>query len=251
MIYPVLNHDQISEFHQDSVIFMKSLYSESLCEEIRSYILEHEQNIISRYLSDARGLVVECINGHSLIKYFEYPLHYNASLFGRLLNSSIFEISRLLLNEPVYFISAEIHSRFPGASEIPAHQDNAYYGLQNGKALTFYIALDDQCVESGGLQYLSNRSDLEYKHSPSRASGFSLEVADKELLDALPSLSFRFKPGDASIHHSRSIHRAMQSPSSVSRSLVMRFSLFASSDFKRPGHDDWYRNMIRINRQSS
>ena len=27
---------------------------------------------------------------------------------------------------------------------IPPHQDNAYYGLEKGKALTFYIPLNSQ-----------------------------------------------------------------------------------------------------------
>lgn len=250
MITPVLGHDQIHEFHNTSVLFYKSLFPVSLCTHIRNYVLEHEQDIITNYSSDSKGLVVENINGSHFIKYFEHPFHYNASFFGKLLNSSVFQIAQLLLNEPVHFISAEIHSRFPCATEIPPHQDNAYYGLHHGKALTFYIALDDQSVQSGGLQYLSNPSDLEYIHQNSIASGFSLEIADKQLLNDLPTLSFNFSAGDATIHHSRSVHRAFQSPASASRSLVVRFSLYASTDFKRAGHDEWYKSMIKINRQS-
>ncbi len=244
------DQSQINDFHNSSVLFIKSLFPASLCSDIRKYIVDHEQDIIAKYLSDSKGLVVENINGVDYIKYFEFPLHYHAAVFGKLLNSTVYKVSELLLKEPVHFISAEIHSRFPGATDIPPHQDNAYYGLISGKGLTFYIALDNQSVNSGGLQYLSNSSDLEYEHIASTAAGFSLEIANKSTISALPVLSFDYTAGDATIHHSRSVHRATKSPSDSSRSIVIRFSLYASSDSKKLGHDQWYRSMINLNRQS-
>ena len=55
----------------------------------------------------------------------------------------MFEISKILLKSKVRLKSVEIHLRFGGCSSIPKHQDNAYYGLNDGKAL-FYIALNSQ-----------------------------------------------------------------------------------------------------------
>ena len=61
------------------------------------------------------------------------------------------------------------------------HQDNAYYGLDNGRALTFYIPINAQNASLGGLSYLAIEQSSEvYEHVPSKSSGFSLEVKNKE-----------------------------------------------------------------------
>ena len=62
------------------------------------------------------------------------------------------------------------------------HQDNAYYGLDNGKALIlFYVPINKQFAEKGGLKYLAikNSNDV-YEHKASNSSAFSLEIKEKE-----------------------------------------------------------------------
>ena len=91
----------------------------------------------------------------------------------------------------------QIHSCFPRASEIPAHQDNAYYGLEDGKAVTFYISLDPQSPASGGLQYLQNPIHNELTHRPGTKPGFSLEIADQTSLLSLTPFLPTYSPGDS------------------------------------------------------
>jgi hypothetical protein len=244
------SHDNLNLnlFNKDSVAFVPSLYSASLCSEVRNYILDREQDIINSYANDNRGLVCELVNGTPKIKYFEYPFHYDALFFGRFLNSRVFEIASILLNSDVRFVSAEIHSRFPNATSIPPHQDNAYYGLDDAKGLTFYIALDQQSPAKGGLQYLRNPIVNEFPHKASSASGFSLEIEDHSKISDLQLFSPEYSAGDCSIHHSRSVHFANPAPSSSDRSFVFRFSLFSIHSSKIPGHDERYKKAIASNR---
>ena len=246
-----IDSDIISVFKDRSVIFLPSLFAPSFCKDVRNYILKHELDIIKSYSSDKRGLVCEKVDNISRIKYFEYPFHYDSRFFGSFLCSKVFTLASSLLNSDVRFVSAEIHSRFSGATEIPPHQDNAYYGLNDGNALTFYIALDEQSPLTGGLQYLYNPITDEFLHHVSASPGFSLTIAERSTVFRLPLFSPVYSSGDCSIHHSRSIHFANPVPSGTSRSLVFRLSFYSTSSEVIPEHEERYNKAILCNRNSS
>ena len=102
-------------------------------------------------------MVFEKVNETRLIKYFDKPFQINFHLFNRFLTSKLFNLSKDLLEEDVYLDRAEIHSRFASGTEIPPHQDNAYFGLKRGKSLTFYISLNKQYPDEGGLYTIKYR----------------------------------------------------------------------------------------------
>ena len=114
-------------------------------------IFDKEEEIIEKYISDKKGLVLDHIKNKRLIKYFEYPFSFDKFIFGKFSQSDIYQIAETLLQEKVCIYSMEIHSRIALGTKIPPHQDNAYYGLKRGKALTFYIPLDKQNPFEGGL----------------------------------------------------------------------------------------------------
>ena len=245
----ILRDDSIyRRFNEDSVVFIPSLFPGIFCAEVRKYILAHESQIIEAYSADNRGLVCEVIDGIPKIKYFEYPFHFNSHYFGQFLNSNVLDLASFLLDSDVRFVSAEIHSRFPNATSIPPHQDNAYYGLNDAKGVTFYIALDPQCPEAGGLQYYRNPITNEFPHKYSTSSGFSLEVENKDNLSSLPLFSPEYSSGDCTVHHARSVHFANPVPSCSSRSFVFRFSFFSTNSVEIPGHDARYKQAVAANR---
>lgn len=243
-----LTQDQLTFFRINSFLHLKSLFPKSLCEDARSYFLQKESIIIEEYSEQPRGLVTEKFDNNQFIKYFEFPIHFNSSLFGQFLTSGIFNIGSQLLESPVRYFSAEVHSRYSGATKIPIHQDNAYYGLMGGQGLTFYIALDKQLPSSGGLQYISNPVTDEFEHSPCDSSGFSLTIDQPILLNSRKLIQPVYDPGDCTIHHSRSVHFADCVPSGSDRSIVFRISLFSEFETKKPGHDEWYQSIIMMNR---
>ena len=176
----VLNGKANLEFNENSVITIKNLFEQSFCEEVVNFIQINEANIIEKYKNDKKGLVLDEFETDWLIKYFEYPFSYNRNLFGKFANSTIYKIAEVLLKEEVYLFSMEIHSRIALGTLIPPHQDNAYYGLENGKALTFYIPLNSQNPIDGGLRYLKNSIHKQFDHDLSSEKGFSLTIKDKE-----------------------------------------------------------------------
>ena len=236
------------EFKNSSVIKINNLFDKEFCKEVLDFIEINEQNIIKSFKNDSKGLVLDELEANELIKYFEYPFSFNRNLFGKFSHSKIYKIAECLLNEEVYLFSMEIHSRIASGTIIPPHQDNAYYGLEKGNALTFYIPLNYQNPQDGGLRYLKNNINKEYNHDVSSEKGFSLTTKNENDIRLLEKIDPIYEPGDCTVHHSRSVHYAELVPPNTKRGLVLRMSFFAVNERQKKNHLEWYAKIVSKNR---
>ncbi len=244
----MIKNELVYEFNNSSVVFINNLFNKKLCNDAINYFLKNESSIIEKYKNDKKGITTEKINGKELIKYFEYPLAENCNLFGKFLNSNVYEYAEKLLSEKVYLKSFEIHSRCALGTLIPHHQDNGYYGLNKADGLTIYIPLNDQNANDGGLQYLKIKNDTTFEHTGSDANGFSLEIKDFNNYKGLQIISPNYHGGDCTIHHANSIHFAKDVPPNTKRGLVVRMSFYSEKSTLKKGHKEWYQEMIKQNR---
>ena len=239
----------IKVFTENSVIQINKLISKDICLNAYKYFLTNEQKIIDKYIKDSRGLVLDNVDGNSFIKYFEYPLAESFKTFGPFINNHLFKISEILLGSAVYLRSMEIHTRGEGSTDIPAHQDNSYYGLKKSNALTFYVALNAQSANSGGLTYIPNQQGDEYLHKASESKAFSLCIDNKKLPKVINHFGPSYSSGDCTIHHSHSIHYAKEIlDADCDRSIVVRLTFFGVDSEIRCGHEEWYKKMVSLNR---
>ena len=244
----ILGKEAKKSFSKFSAIKVNTLIDKKTCSEACKYIYENEDRLIESYKDDKKGLTIDIVNNKKFIKYFEYPLKENCSLFGKFVTSDIFKIAEYLLEGNVFLKSLEVHSRCALGTAIPPHQDNAYYGLKNARGLTFYIPINDELADMGGLRYYKNPQTYEMEHKSSDSSGFSLTVSNLNKIP-FPTFDPDYSPGDCTIHHARSIHFANEVPINAERSLVVRLSLYSSSEGLKEGHSEWYANMIKKNRE--
>lgn len=239
-------------FNQNSVITLKGIVSKKLIDESLDFLQKEELKIIKKYCEDKRGLVIENIENKNYIKYFEHPLALNFSLFGRFLTSNLINCCEELLEDRVYLRSVEIHCRNPGGTSIPMHQDNAYYGLKNGKACTIFIPLNKTLISQGDLTYITNKVGNEYSHNSSNESAFSLEINqnDKKKLKKQNKIH-EIDISDAFVHHSHSVHYADEVPIDSTRTWAVRITLFGLADHIKVGHQDWYNEVVKRNRKNA
>ena len=67
--------------------------------------------------------------------------------------------------------------------EVPIHQDNFYWNLNNSKGLTVWIALDKCTKKNGALFYFAKSQKIGLlKHKPSYAPGSSQVLKNKRIL---------------------------------------------------------------------
>jgi ectoine hydroxylase-related dioxygenase (phytanoyl-CoA dioxygenase family) len=101
---------------------------------------------------------------------------------------------------------------------VPIHQDNFYWNIIGGKALTIWIALSQSSKKNGALFYF-DRSHKEgvCDHVASFAKGSSQKIKDNRILKKYKKITPTLKKGDALFHHCEIAHGSLPNKSSYSR----------------------------------
>jgi phytanoyl-CoA hydroxylase len=222
-------------FHNLGYLVKKNFFPVSLISEVFNELINNNAEVQRQVLThvdsglvDKKNVAIE--NGN--IKYLKNPQLY-FKLASRLIHSSLFHLTEKLF-ENLYLDTIELHQKYPGTTETPPHQDNFYFCLKEGKALTAYIPLNDQSFENGALAVLPESHKFDLDHNPSKVPGFSSGVVltndQKDKSDY-----YSLKAGDLSLHHCNIVHFAPPNLSEIPRiNIAMRFrSLDDTIDAKR------------------
>ena len=103
--------DYLNDFYYNSVLKINKIIDKKTCSNALHYFLDNEENLISKYKKDSKGLVLDVIEDKDYIKYFEYPLSENFKIFGPFINNKIILLASKLLGCDVFLRSMEIHTR--------------------------------------------------------------------------------------------------------------------------------------------
>jgi len=146
-------------------------------------------------------------------------------------NKNLLNIVNALLNSKPRFIQSELFAK-PAKKGLPSpcHQDNYYWCIKGGNALTVWVALDRVSKKNGGLYYYnkSHKSGL-VNHVPSYAKGSSQTVSPKVNLKKYKKITPKLNPGDALFHHSLLIHGSQANTSgNRRRGLTFQFKPYNS-----------------------
>jgi len=103
----------------------------------------------------------------------------------------------------------------------PAHQDNFYWCVNESKALTVWIALENSGKKNGGIFYYEGSHKLGIlEHKPSFAPGSSQTVKYIDGMKFFKKTIPELKAGDCIIHHSCAVHGSGPNKSKYSRTGV-------------------------------
>jgi phytanoyl-CoA hydroxylase len=119
-------------------------------------------------------------------------------------------LARDLLGEEVECLGPEWFDKPPGVEHpTPPHQDNYYFNLAPPKVCTIWLALDEVDDENGCLRYLPGSHLASIRpHATSGVLGFSQGITDFGPQDEAREVKVHLQPGDATVHHGNTIHRA-------------------------------------------
>ena len=117
-------------------------------------------------------------------------------------------IKHLLEENPKNFGSEYFAKPAKSGLPSPLHQDNFYWCRKPNKALTAYIALNDQSNKNGSIEYfLASHKLKTFDHLSSKVKGFSSFI-DQKKIPNLPLLKPNLRMGDVIFHHCNIIHKA-------------------------------------------
>ncbi|MDB5390274.1 MAG: Phytanoyl-CoA hydroxylase [Planctomycetaceae bacterium] len=134
-------------------------------------------------------------------------------------------LAEALLDEEANASGAEWFNKPPGTNHItPPHQDNYYFSLKPPQVLTMWMALDPVDEENGCLRYVPGSHVRGIRpHGRTKTLGFSQGILDYGDMDYAIEVPVPLQPGDITVHHGNTIHRAdaNTSPSRHRRSFAM------------------------------
>lgn len=136
-------------------------------------------------------------------------------------------VAEAILGEEANASGVEWFNKPAGTNHItPPHQDNYYFNFAPPSVLTMWMALDPVDEENGCLRYLpgSHRRGIRL-HGRTKTLGFSQGISDYGDADRALEMPIVLRPGDVTIHHGNTIHRAdaNQSATRHRRSFAMVF----------------------------
>ena len=167
---------------------------------------------------------VNLVNGkinsmHGLTRYNNYFKNFSK-------NQDILKLCAKLLESKPEFREAEYFAK-PAKQGLksPMHQDNFYWNVKGGNALTMWFALEKSTKKNGGVKYIPKTHKLGVvSHVPSYAPGSSQKVSDKIIRKYKKYIIPNLNPGDVLIHHSQVIHGSDSNKSNKSRrGLTLQF----------------------------
>lgn len=152
-----------------------------------------------------------------------HELHSCSEFMNQCMGSKVLEmVGGLFEGQSCEFRAAEYFAKPAVVGlESPWHQDNYYWCLKKGNAVTIWMAIDRASSLNGGVTYLEGSHNLGTKgHVDSFAPGSS-QTIDKlmmnEYLHTYNLVTPVLSPGECIIHHSNIIHGSSINTSSFSR----------------------------------
>lgn len=118
-------------------------------------------------------------------------------------------------------------------SEVPFHQDSAYWPAAEPNLVSCWLALDDSTVENGCVHMIpgSHRRQVPHREFPGVQPLGLLE----EDVDTSKEVPVEVKAGSAMFHHSLTIHRSFPNRSAKGRRGLVTIYLPADLQF----YEDW------------
>lgn len=207
-------HQLIGEYDEKGWIKIPGVIEEKDVEEI----ISHVRSFVGRNLEKFQPREINFVEGEVNSVHCLH-LYEDAFLQGIQGNETLKHVvSKLLGGEAVCRGSEAFMKPAKKGLPSPMHQDNFYWCVEGGAALTCWIALDDIDESNGAVSYYDGSHKMGLiDHVPSYAPGSSQKVPDEALKDlgrlSVPSL----RKGDMLVHHALTIHGSAANTSGRSR----------------------------------
>jgi len=185
-------------------------------EQIELYLSNHKDKMEKYDINMTENNLINSI--HCLHKFDNTFIDFfnNKTNLNKIVNR--------LLNEEVEITNIEAFLKPAGSGrEVPIHQDNKLFCVEDAKSFTAWIALDEIDSSNGGLKVWTNSNNLGLlKHRPSMMLGTSQTVDESEY-DKFGIDSYiinKLKPGDIQYHHCLTIHGSDPNISDKKRNVI-------------------------------
>jgi ectoine hydroxylase-related dioxygenase (phytanoyl-CoA dioxygenase family) len=208
----------LSNYHKNGWVVIKNFFSKNDAKNIEKQI----SNILKNNYKHYDGRDINFINDtkkFSDINSF-HRLHDFKFIKKLSKENKIKKIIKLFLNTKNLELRASELFAKPKryGLRVPIHQDNFYWNVIGGNALTIWIALSSSSKKNGGMFYF-NKSHLRgiFPHKSSYAKGSSQTIKYTKSLKKFKKVYPKLNVGDALIHSCLVVHGSNKNKSDLPR----------------------------------
>lgn len=210
-------------------------------DQIDLYVQKHKDNMKNYDLNlttDNKINSIHCLHkfDNTFIDFFNKNLKLN-------------KIVNNIFNEDVEITNIEAFLKPAGTGrEVPVHQDNQLFCVEDAKSFTAWIALNEIDSSNGGLKVWSHSNHLGLlKHKKSYMLGTSKTIDESEY-DKFGINNYiinSLKPGDIQFHHCLTIHGSEPNTSQKNRNVITVQYKAKNSNFDKNLVDEYRKEVIR------
>ena len=207
-----LNDDQLQSWKRDGVVFPLAVLNTNEIEQSQADLADLEERLGGRPKAADMG---------ELHRFYRWA-------YDLVTHGSVLDAVEDVLGPDILVWGCGMFTKYPrDASYVSWHQDGTYWGLQEGKIVTAWIALTDSTVENGCMRVVpgSHREPIRphvetYADDNllSRGQEVQVDVEDSDAVDVV------LKAGEMSLHDVRLIHGSNSNPTNDKRAgFVVRY----------------------------
>ncbi len=206
-------------FDKDGYVLIKNFYSIPKINNIKKNLFKHLEKV--KYRLKKRQIHFtnsKLINSVHHLKWKKVDEIRN--------NKKILNIVKNLLTDKIKHFGAEVFAKpAKHGLQVPIHQDNFYWNVNNSNGLTVWIALDKSVKKNGAIFYYKKSHKLGLlNHKSSYAPGSSQKLKNLNILKGFKKTMPILNAGDILIHHCLVVHGSMRNLSDKDRTgLTMRY----------------------------
>jgi ectoine hydroxylase-related dioxygenase (phytanoyl-CoA dioxygenase family) len=139
-----------------------------------------------------------------------FHLNQDDAYFAELgLSPRLTDLASDIFDDEAVLVAVELFAKLARVgSEVPYHQDNAYFNLIPDEALTVWLALADADERNGCVRYIPGTHKLgNLPHLASGVKGNSMRLTELPA-DVPPEVCGKVRRGGVLVHHCNTIHRS-------------------------------------------
>lgn len=211
-----LDHQQIlADYEHDGVILIREFLSADEVAAVRAELERYIRDDLASKPLDARTLE----NDEKTVRNL-WRLELHNEFFRKLAEREDIRslVAPLLHGDPVLAGVETFNKPARIGSGVPYHQDNAYFCQTPPDMLTVWIAID-AVTEANGPVFFVKGSHKEgmLPTKPSGVRGNSIGMAEPSTVPLSEQFCGLLAPGDATIHHSVTVHHSAPNTTEHSR----------------------------------
>lgn len=205
----------ISDYEQDGVILVREFLSKEEVSAVRTELERYIRDELASKPADARTLEKDEKTVRNL-----WRLEQHNEFFRTLAEREDIRalVAPLVHGEPVLAAVETFNKPARIGSGVPYHQDNAYFCQAPPDMLTVWIAIDPVTEANGPVFFV--KGSHKQGMLPTRASGVrgnSIGMAEPSTVPLSEQFCGLLAPGDATIHHSVTVHHSAPNTTEHSR----------------------------------